>query len=59
MVGAFGNVGAFGFYAGMNICALIMIFFLVPGTDYLISSAPIIIFLTNLFILLFYFYYYY
>lgn len=38
MVGAFGNVGAFGFYAGMNICALIMIFFLMPGTDCLFSS---------------------
>jgi hypothetical protein len=33
MLGAFGNVGAFGFYAGLNICALVMIFFLMPGTD--------------------------
>ena len=32
MVGAFGDVGAFGFYAGLNIIALIMIFFLMPGT---------------------------
>ena len=30
MVGAFGNPGAFGFYAGLNVCALIMIFFLMP-----------------------------
>jgi hypothetical protein len=40
MVGAFGNVGAFAFYAGMNVCALIMIFFLVPGKD--LSSFQII-----------------
>jgi sugar porter (SP) family MFS transporter len=32
MVGAFGDVGAFGFYAGLNVCALIMIFFLMPET---------------------------
>ncbi|KAF2719860.1 general substrate transporter [Polychaeton citri CBS 116435] len=28
----FGNVGAFGFYAGLNVAAFIMIFFLVPET---------------------------
>jgi hypothetical protein len=33
MLGAFGTVGAFGFYAGLNVCALIMIFFLMPGMD--------------------------
>ncbi|KAF8995193.1 hypothetical protein BDQ17DRAFT_1250975 [Cyathus striatus] len=32
MVGAFTIVGAFGFYAGLNVLALVMIFFLVPET---------------------------
>jgi MFS family permease len=32
MVGAFTVVGAFGFYAGLNVVALVMIFFLVPET---------------------------
>jgi MFS family permease len=32
LLGAFGVVGAFGFYAGMNVLALIMIFFWVPET---------------------------
>jgi hypothetical protein len=32
LVGALGVVGAFGFYAGLNVCALVMIFFLMPGT---------------------------
>uniref|UniRef100_A0A8H8CPB0 Major facilitator superfamily (MFS) profile domain-containing protein n=1 Tax=Psilocybe cubensis TaxID=181762 RepID=A0A8H8CPB0_PSICU len=32
MLGAFGSVGAFGFYAGMNVVAFLMIFFLVPET---------------------------
>ncbi|PPQ89516.1 hypothetical protein CVT25_012188 [Psilocybe cyanescens] len=32
MLGTFGSVGAFGFYAGMNVVALVMIFFLVPET---------------------------
>ena len=41
LVGALGVVGAFGFYAGLNVCALIMIFFLLPGTSYIyiISSS--------------------
>jgi hypothetical protein len=38
MVGAFGDVGAFGFYAGLNVCALVMIFFLMPGTDISFSN---------------------
>ena len=33
LIGALGEVGAFGFYAGLNVCALVMIFFLMPGTD--------------------------
>jgi len=32
LVGALGVVGAFGFYAGLNVCALVMIFFLMPET---------------------------
>ena len=32
LVGALGVIGAFGFYAGLNVCALVMIFFLMPGT---------------------------
>ncbi|TFK35902.1 hypothetical protein BDQ12DRAFT_655262 [Crucibulum laeve] len=32
LLSAFGSVGAFGFYAGLNIAALIMIFFLMPET---------------------------
>ena len=31
MLGAMGSVGAFGFYAGLNILAFIMILLLVPG----------------------------
>lgn len=31
MLSSMGSVGAFGFYAGMNVLALIMIFFLMPG----------------------------
>ncbi|KAH9475509.1 Arabinose-proton symporter [Psilocybe cubensis] len=32
LLSAFGSVGAFGFYAGLNVIALTMIFFLVPET---------------------------
>ncbi|KAF8885549.1 hypothetical protein CPB84DRAFT_1788265 [Gymnopilus junonius] len=32
LLGAFGPTGAFGFYAGLNVAALIMIFFLLPET---------------------------
>lgn len=32
ILGAFGSTGAFGFYAGLNVLAFIMIFFLVPET---------------------------
>ncbi|TEB24574.1 hypothetical protein FA13DRAFT_1305986 [Coprinellus micaceus] len=32
MLSSMGSVGAFGFYAGMNVLALIMIFFLMPET---------------------------
>jgi hypothetical protein len=32
LLAAFSPTGAFGFYAGLNICALIMIFFFVPET---------------------------
>ncbi|KAF9484498.1 hypothetical protein BDN70DRAFT_872527 [Pholiota conissans] len=32
LLGAFGEVGAFGFYAGLNVMAFIMIFFLLPET---------------------------
>ncbi|EAU81614.1 sugar transporter [Coprinopsis cinerea okayama7 len=32
MLSAFGSVGAFGFYAGLNVMAFIMIFFLMPET---------------------------
>ena len=32
MLEAFGSPGAFGFYAGLNLLASVMIFFLVPGT---------------------------
>ena len=39
LIGAFGIVGAFGFYAGLNVCALVMIFFLMPGTHSFIHSA--------------------
>ncbi|KAK4685250.1 hypothetical protein P7C73_g4899, partial [Tremellales sp. Uapishka_1] len=35
MVGAFGHTGAFGFYAGTNVIALIMIYFLLPETKQL------------------------
>jgi MFS family permease len=31
---AFGSVGAFGFYAGLNVAAFIMIFFLMPGESH-------------------------
>jgi len=31
MLSAFGPVGSFGFYAGLNIAALVMIFLFVPG----------------------------
>ena len=34
MLGAFGIQGTFGFYAGLNVCALAMIFFLMPGMDH-------------------------
>ena len=55
MVGAFGAVGAFGFYAGMNVLALIMIFFLMPGMNNFLHSVwrqkKINIFLTILFFL--------
>ena len=37
LVGALGVVGAFGFYAGLNVCALVMIFFLMPGTYIIIQ----------------------
>ena len=46
LVGALGVIGAFGFYAGLNVCALVMIFFLMPGTHIFII-APILLFLTN------------
>ncbi|KJA22446.1 hypothetical protein HYPSUDRAFT_67116 [Hypholoma sublateritium FD-334 SS-4] len=32
ILGAFGSVGAFGFYAGLNVVAFVMIFFLLPET---------------------------
>ncbi|KAF8228681.1 hypothetical protein L208DRAFT_1424354 [Tricholoma matsutake] len=32
LIGALGSTGAFGFYAGLNIVALVMIFFLMPET---------------------------
>lgn len=32
MLEALGSPGAFGFYAGLNMAAFVMIFFLVPGT---------------------------
>lgn len=32
ILAAFTEVGAFGFYAGLNVCAFIMIFFLLPET---------------------------
>ncbi|PPQ81841.1 hypothetical protein CVT25_013470 [Psilocybe cyanescens] len=32
LLSTFGSVGAFGFYAGLNVVALVMIFFLVPET---------------------------
>ncbi|RDB22336.1 putative polyol transporter 6 [Hypsizygus marmoreus] len=32
LLSAFGSVGAFGFYAGLNVVALVMIFFLMPET---------------------------
>ena len=51
MVGAFGNTGAFGFYAGLNVCALIMIFFLVPGTDISFPSFRTFFFLNSFFLL--------
>jgi hypothetical protein len=31
MLSALGSTGSFGFYAGLNVCALVMIFFLMPG----------------------------
>jgi len=31
MLTAFGEVGSFGFYAGLNVVAFVMIFFLMPG----------------------------
>jgi hypothetical protein len=31
---AFGSVGAFGFYAGLNVAAFVMIFFLMPGMSF-------------------------
>jgi hypothetical protein len=34
MLSAFGPVGSFGFYAGMNVAALLMIFLLMPGEYY-------------------------
>ena len=45
MVGAFGNVGAFGFYVGLNVLSIVLIFFLMPGTDILSTIFP---FLTSL-----------
>jgi hypothetical protein len=33
---SFGAVGAFGFYAGLNIVAFVMIFLLLPGTSFLV-----------------------
>ena len=48
LVGALGVIGAFGFYAGLNVCALVMIFFLMPGTHIFII-APKLLFLTNYF----------
>lgn len=35
MIGALGYTGAFGFYAGQNVIAFIMIFFLLPKTKQL------------------------
>lgn len=35
MLSAFGAVGAFGFYAGLNVAAFIMIFFLLPGETFI------------------------
>lgn len=32
ILATFGNVGAFGFYAGLNVIAFVMIFFFVPET---------------------------
>ncbi|KAF8193766.1 hypothetical protein BJ912DRAFT_1031101 [Pholiota molesta] len=32
LLSAFGSVGAFGFYAGLNVAAFVMIFFLMPET---------------------------
>ena len=44
MLEALGSPGAFGFYAGLNMTAFVMIFFLVPGTldlpPRLISASP-------------------
>ena len=34
MLGALGPVGAFGFYAGLNVVAFFMIFLLMPGTSH-------------------------
>jgi hypothetical protein len=45
LVGALGIVGAFGFYAGLNVCALVMIFFLLPGTNIIIIHLQIYLFL--------------
>ena len=42
MLSAFGSVGAFGFYAGLNIVAFIMIFLLMPGKY--IGNAPFIMY---------------
>jgi hypothetical protein len=33
MVGAWGGLGAFVFYAGLNVLSFVLIFFLMPGTE--------------------------
>ena len=41
LIGAFGIVGAFIFYAaGLNVCALVMVFFLVSGASSTTSNSP-------------------
>ena len=53
LVGALGVVGAFGFYAGLNVCALVMIFFLMPGTHIIQSFFKIFFLQFSLLLLLF------
>ena len=52
LVGALGIIGGFGFYARLNVCALVMIFFFLSGTHIsFIYYIVVVVFLQFFFII--------